>query len=409
MGESAIKLNTILKKFRSDLLFTGNAMLSDSVLVTKDDGTILDIVPQKDAGENVACFEGIITPGFINCHCHIELSHLHQVIHPKSGLVNFLIEVVKQRNRIDLEKILISIEAVSDNLQKEGIVAVGDICNTDHTIKMKSRSPIHFYNFIEVFGFSNQFTEERLQTMMPVVKEFMDLKTTNRNSYVSMVPHAPYSVSEVLFSRLNQISSGKVITIHNQEGQAENELYLSGSGEFFNLFNFLKLDVSFFTPTKLTSLQSYFPLLNKAQHLLLVHNTYTSQQDIDFIQNAAKDNPFQKVYWCLCPNANLYIENKLPPISLLLDNNCDIVLGTDSLASNKRLSMLDEIKTVLQDNQNKVNTLQVLQWATIQGARALQLDSILGSFAPGKKPGILLLNHIQNGQITDKTELKVLA
>src|SRR4029078_1276708 len=87
----------------------------------------------------------------------------------------------------------------------------------------------------------------------------------------------------------------------------------------------------------------------------------------------------QEIFWCLCPNANLYIENALPPIELFRQNNCNIVLGTDSYSSNTSLNILDELKT-LQKNFPSIAFEEMLPWATSNGAKALGIASKFGSF-----------------------------
>ena len=104
------------------------------------------------------------------------------------------------------------------------------------------------------------------------------------------------------------------------------------------------------------------------------------------------------MYWCLCPNANMYIENRLPNIEMLYKNNCTIVLGTDSLASNHRLSIWEEIKTIRQ-NFSSIPFEQILQWGTINGAKSLGLDKEFGSFEVGKKPGVVWVD--KNEKLTN--------
>ena len=124
---------------------------------------------------------------------------------------------------------------------------------------------------------------------------------------------------------------------------------------------------------------------------MLVHNTFTKEEDVVYAKEEVALN-HQHLFLCLCINANLYIENAVPPVEVLLKNDCDIVLGTDSLASNWNLSILDEIRT-LQKYFPFLQTEQLLQFATSNGAKALNMDNTLGSFENGKQPGILLLNE----------------
>ena len=129
----------VYRKFKADNLFTGYEMLdAGCVLVTKADGTIQDIIPIADAGEDIEVFRGLLSPGFINCHCHLELSHLKGFIPEKKGLVNFVYTVVTQRH-LPEEKIYEAIERAEDEMIANGIVAVGDICNDSLTISQKQK------------------------------------------------------------------------------------------------------------------------------------------------------------------------------------------------------------------------------------------------------------------------------
>src|SRR5689334_7253793 len=85
-------------KFRADKLFDGYRFWgNDKVLITDEEGIVSAIVPGNEAGEGVQQLNGILTPGLINCHCHLELSHLKNVIPPHTGLIEFLCSVVTKR------------------------------------------------------------------------------------------------------------------------------------------------------------------------------------------------------------------------------------------------------------------------------------------------------------------------
>jgi cytosine/adenosine deaminase-related metal-dependent hydrolase len=121
------------------------------------------------------------------------------------------------------------------------------------------------------------------------------------------------------------------------------------------------------------------------QRTLFVHNTLTSREDI-----AAAHTWSDKVYWATCPNANLFIENKLPDYQFFIDADARMTIGTDSLSSNWQLSILEEMKTISR-YQSYVPFDTLLQWATLNGARALGMEDELGSLEAGKAPGVLLL------------------
>ncbi len=378
-------------KLRADHLFTGQELLPSSfILIIGTDGEIISIVEQAENNDGVEIVHGILSPGFINAHCHLELSYLKGLVEPGKGMLEFISSVMELRSEVnDLPGTAI---VDAENLMiANGIVAVGDICNTDNTVLQKKKQRLSYYNFIEVTGFIEQNALERFQFSKALQDQFLGMGPA------SIVPHAPYSVSKPLFEMIAAQPSGKTITIHNQESLAEADFFLTSKGDLYKLYEKLGLDISFFNNPGKTSIQATLPLMKYRGKLILVHNVTTSIGDIDFAKKQSRMYGTE-LFWCLCPNANLYIGNSLPPVLQLIRTEENIVLGTDSLASNQSLSILEEMKTIVK-NFPGVDTATVLGWATINGARALQMDEQLGSFEKGKRPGVILIEDIDNGKI----------
>jgi cytosine/adenosine deaminase-related metal-dependent hydrolase len=393
-----------IRKFKADYLFTGKELLSsDAVLVVDDAGIIKGIINSEEASDGVEIFEGVMSPGFINTHCHIELSHMRDKIPSGIGLIEFLTRVIKERN-FQQEEILHAMLLANAEMYDNGIVAVGDICNTTDSISIKQKSKISWFNFIEVMGFNENDAQARLNYAVKIFNEFnnnlpsKDQYTSSLNN-TSISPHAPYSVSQRLFGLINDASVGQTITIHNQESEEENQLYLNKSGNFFNLYKNLGIDAGSFKPSGKTSLQTYLPWLLKAAGIILVHNTFTSKEDLLFIND---NDSSTNIYLCICINANRYIQSINPPLVLFRKQHCTITLGTDSYASNNQLNILDEIKTIHKAFP-EINLSEVLQWATLNGAKALGMDSRLGSFDTGKQPGIVLISNISNQHVSSSS------
>jgi cytosine/adenosine deaminase-related metal-dependent hydrolase len=96
----------------------------------------------------------------------------------------------------------------------------------------------------------------------------------------------------------------------------------------------------------------------------------------------------------------------MPPVQLLREQHANIVVGTDSYASNWSLNMLDELKRIQSHNQH-VPLSEMLTWITSNGARALQMEHKLGSIKPGKKPGLVLVeNLLDQHQLTSNSFAK---
>ncbi len=372
-------------KYAADKIFTGREILGKNhALILQASGEVVEIIPIENAGDDVQFFPGMLSPGFINSHCHLELSHLKNVIAQKTGLLPF-IESILQNRLAEPEIILSAIEKGEQEMLENGIVAVGDICNTTDTIITKNKSNIQYRNFIELLGFLPERAEEVFKSGKKVYDAYCaNEKSANHTSYA---PHSPYTVSENLFKKINHADAGKITSIHNQESKDENHFFMGEKNGFQQLYKNLGIDISFFKPSVKSSLQTYFSSLDKLSTIILVHNTFSNEEDILFLQESIKENS-QQIYFCLCLNANLYIENILPPVHLFRKNNLKIVLGTDSLASNESLSILDEIKT-LRKNFTGIPLEEMLQWATLNGAQALGFENELGSFDKGKAPGVL--------------------
>ena len=389
------------RKFKADYLFIGDELTKDdSVLVTTEDGIVQDLIPAADAGEGVEYYPGLLSPGFINCHCHLELSHMKGVLPEKTGLVDFLTAVIRRRGSApDGADHIVRAE---QEMLAGGIVAVGDICNTADTLSLKTEGRLYYHNFIETMGFIEQSAADRFAHSLGVFKTFAEAYSLPIEAN-SIVPHAPYSVSPALFRLVAGFPGNHILTIHNQETAAENEFYLSGEGDFLRLYRQMGLDVSFFRGTGKRSLASYLPYFYRNQSLILVHNVSTSEEDL----LAASGGPAglgaggPNLYFCLCPNANEYISGQLPDVEMLVRNGCTIVMGTDSLASNHQLSILAEIKT-LERAFPQLGVSSLLRWATHNGARALQLDGVLGSFAPGKQPGVVLIENLDGERLGER-------
>lgn len=371
--------------------------LKNGVVAVEDDGTIIRLLTAEEAAtRNIKpdhYNRGVLVPGFINTHCHLELSHLIGKIPEHTGLPGFVQQVMQQRSATDAE-IEIAMDAADTEMYAKGIVAVGDISNQARSKAVKLKSKIYYHTFVEAMGFNPARAAEIISNAAAIKYAFAPLKAT-------IVPHAPYSVSAELFKEIYSTSgtADDIISIHNQETPEENAFFETKTGHFLKLYEFLGLDISFFEAGGKSSIQTYLPLLSAAAKTLLVHNTFTSKADLEFAA-ALHTN----LYWCLCPNANLYIENRLPDIQLLREKGLNITLGTDSLASDHQLSILDEMK-VLQE-QAAVPFEELLRWATYNGASFLGVEQQFGSFESGKIPGINLIEDMEGSRITSHTRIR---
>lgn len=390
-----------MKKFSADRVYPmSSEPLDHAVVITDDAGKILAIEPrERHDPASIDLRRGVLVPGFINAHCHIELSHLRGKVATGTGLIPFITGVVTQRNASP-EVIQDAIEQAEAEMMAGGIVAVGDISNAPDSFVVKSRGRLRYHTFLELFDFLQEEAAEK--TFANGLAVYEQLAATPGHAR-TLVPHAPYSVSKSLFARINAFNppAGATVSIHNQETPPENELFQHGTGGFRDFYGRFGISLDAFTATGQSSLFYALEHLNPANRTLFVHNTLTTADDI-----AAAQAWSPQVNWATCPNANLYIENRLPNYQLFLDAGARVTLGTDSLTSNWQLSILEELKTIARF-QSYVPFDTLLRWATLNGAEALGFDDTLGSLEVGKTPGLLLLEDLgPDNQLTAATRVK---
>jgi aminodeoxyfutalosine deaminase len=377
----------------ADQIHDGKQWLSkDTVIELNEGGTILALhngAPTAD----VTYFKGVICPGFVNAHCHLELSHMKGLIPEKTGLMQFLQDVIFKRNGFSEEEKVSARHAAYQELYDNGVVAVGDISNAYETLDIRAKDLLHVHTFVESLGFNPSKAQASFDYALSVYQHFATQTAGHKMLRQSIVPHAPYSVSEQLFGLIDAHQPQVVMSLHNQETPDEDLYYMSKTGGVSALLQTIGVDDAYFTPTGKTSLQSYTSWLTTQRPLLLVHNTCTTATDVQYAQSNNAS-----VSWCLCPNANLYIENRLPDIDMLQRETNNLCIGTDSLSSNHQLSVLAELKTIDRQFPN-IGWETLLRWATYNGAYALQMDEVIGSIEVGKTPGIVLLKDYSNIQL----------
>ena len=364
----------------------------DGVVVT--DGTkIMDIVSKELLGNiPVEYYPGFILPGFINAHCHLELSHMKGLTKTGTKLIPFLSDVVKFRD-FDREIILKSIEDQDKLMYEKGIQAVGDVSNKTDSFDQKKKSQIQYYSFIEMFDFMQ---DKLFRSTVKQYREVFSALQLKEGDGKSFVPHAPYTVSPKLFEFINQANpSDRIVSIHNQETPDENRLFRDGSGAFKDFFNGFGFSLDFFDPTGKPSIYYALENMNPKRKTLFIHNTMTKELDI-----ASALRWSENCYWVSCPNANLYIENRLPDYSSFINRGAKMALGTDSIMSNWQLSIWEELKTI-KKYQSYLSLEILIQWATINGAKALGFEKELGSIDKGKSPGLVHINTSWDGEDTD--------
>ncbi|MCF8256123.1 MAG: amidohydrolase family protein [Flavobacteriales bacterium] len=361
-----------------------SAPLTGGVVVVHPDGRIADVLPSDSAHLPDATaterHSGIICPAFVNAHCHLELSHMKGLLPEGTGLDDFIGGIVAQRDAAH-EAISAAMAHADAAMWQAGIQAVGDICNTSDSIAVKRSSRIRYHSFIELMGIS----PERALSVFGRGTGLRD-EYAEAGLAATIVPHAPYSVSQPLFGLI--ASAGGAVSMHSQETASEDLMFVSGTGALLERLRSLGIPMEGFTPSGQSSLRTVLPLLADSPRIILVHNSFTAQEEMHWANGQHRG-----LFWCACPTANRYIEKRIPKVDDWLRNGAQVCIGTDSLASNHRLSILDEMK-LLACHCPSIPFEDLLRMATINGAMALGMEKGTGTLERSKMPGVLLLGNI---------------
>lgn len=371
-------------------------VIKGGVVALDEKGLIIGVYHSADPqlqDKELTRYEGVLIPGFVNGHCHLELSHMRGKVPTGTGLPKFLSTVMSQRGASQEEIAQAMIKADQDMYAK-GIQVVGDHVNTAVSATVKEESPICYHTFVELIGFDPAVADERVDQARDTEYEFEPQRT-------SITPHAAYSCSKKLLRSLSdKVDNKNIFSIHNQESDEENKFFRYKQGAFLDFYKENNISHEHVMANGKNALQNSIQFLPEENRVVLVHNTYTAPKDMDYVTRIGRD-----VYYCLCPKANLYIEGRLPKVQNFVLSKQKLMIGTDSLASNDTLDILEELKAIHEEFED-LSLETTIAWATINGATALRLEDKYGSLEVGKTPGLLLIKDLDGLSLTAQASVQ---
>ena len=360
----------------------------------EDDGTVIRTGVCADLAEETVFYDGAIAPGFVNAHCHVELSYLKGQFRKGTGMAGFIDQINEMRDNKSMEEKVHDLTVAMDSLWEQGVVAMADISNCADTFVVKARHPMYTRTFLEVFGTEPEDCDA-------VMEGVLKLKAVAEDFGIDAAPtpHACYTMSPELMTAVSVegLKSG-FLSFHSEETEEEEEMLKFGSGKMWE--NRVKAGMSVPPVTGKSSLRYFIDRLLAGhpapfdEHILLVHECCMDQEGIDAAK-VVMNHPFVAI----CPLSNLFIHNALPPIDLMRRNSLKVCVGTDSLSSNDDLNIVDEL-FCLQRNFPEVPLGELLTWASRNGAEFLAKPEF-GTLEPGKRPGLVLIDNLDaDGRLT---------
>ncbi len=323
---------------------------------------------------------GVLLPALVNAHCHLEFSALRGRIQPQADLVAWLQAAMAEFAGLSSEEIVQGVKEGLAELWKFGIALVAETSNTGLSLPLLAQDRVEYHYFYECLGF-------HLLEPGPLEDGFdiFGAEAARSLSNFSAAAHAPYSVSETLFRRVNHWNRrhGRPNGVHLAESLEEVRFLREGTGEFQELLVRLGRWRPDYRPPGLSPVAYLDRLDFLGPQTLAAHGVWLDDKDREILAR-------RKTWVVLCPRSNRHTGAGFPSLPELRRAGVRLALGTDSLAGNEDFNLFREM-LLLHEHYPEVPIPELLALATLNGARALGRERDYGSLAPGKKAALLVI------------------
>lgn len=343
-----------------------------------------------------------ILPGFVNCHSHLELTAFrNQLDDVEHDFRSWLLKLNSLRAALSDEDIIASAVAGAVEGARAGVTCFGDIGRMGHAggaaLKQVGLRGVVFQE--TEFSPDNGTADADFLNLATKYEQLREEETDLVKIGIS--PHSPYTVGSRLFELIAQyaILNRVPLSIHAAESADETELLMHGTGLFRELYE--RFDLEWHSPhcTPIEYLERLGVLSTKP---LLAHCIAVSATDIQKIESYGAKIAH-------CPKSNAKFGHGYAPFEAFLDAGITVGLGSDSVASNNICDLLEESRFAALIARNRcgsphevrastsrfISAKQMLETATLGGAKALGLDHLIGTLEVGKQADIAVisLNH----------------
>lgn len=351
--------------------------------VVEQDGRIAYVGPRAGApagGADVELGESILLPGLVNAHCHLELTAMRGFL-DALHFREWIVRLTRARQAVLTPEMLLdaALLGVDEGLSR-GITTFADTGDTGAGFDAMLQRGVRGICYREVFGPDPANANAAVAELRAKVEEMRT--RASALVHVGVSPHAPYTVSDPLFSLTAEYarSAALPIAVHIAESAIESELVVAGAGVFAESLRSRGIDVG-------ARARSPVDLLSRtgvlAMRPLLIHCVRTDDDDHRLM--AAHDCAVAH-----CPASNAKLGHGIAPLASIRSAGIRVGLGSDSVASNDRMDLLDEARlaslfaTAREGRPNALAASEALELATLGGARALDRDHEIGSLDVGK-------------------------
>ncbi len=355
------------------LLPVSSEPLRDGALLVEN-GTILAIGSRAELfplyashAEVVSLGAAVMAPGWVNTHCHLELSALHNQIPCFDHFPDWITRLIELRSQFSDNELRQAARQTAKELARSGCVLVGDITNGLFLEDDKTDSLIERVVFYELLGFNPALAQD-------IVKE-ASARVEAENPAALCTPHAPYSTSARLMQLLHE--HNRLQSVHLAESPEEVSFLRDGSGPFRSFLKARNIETDAWNAPGASPVAYLDSLGVLDAKTLLVHGVQVEEDDLSRIH-------VRQASVSICARSNAHMNVGQPPLKEYLKKGIRVSIGTDSLASNDDLDMNNEINYLF-NNFSGILPAELIKLATLNGAVALQKEEDYGSLEAGKR------------------------
>jgi cytosine/adenosine deaminase-related metal-dependent hydrolase len=337
-------------------------------------------VSKRYSGEEVVDLgEQALLPGFINAHCHLDYTCLRGKIPRQKSFTDWIRAINAEKAKLSPEDYVASIDQGFAEAKRFGTTTIANLTAFPELVS-RVQPPIRTWWFVELIDVRDP---SRANEIVDAALE--QLKATED---WGLAPHAPFTTSANLYQRCDGIvrSQNVLLTTHLAESREEMSMFRDGSGPLYDFLKGIGRDMSDCgngTPLKRFDLIGGGGSPNRPRAIevnrpyLVVHLNELADDDFDLL--ARSTTKFSIVH---CPRSHEYFGHSPFQFHKLRELGFNICLGTDSLASNDNLSLFAEMRAFQREFPD-VSPEEILKMVTINGARALRQENVLGKIRSG--------------------------
>jgi cytosine/adenosine deaminase-related metal-dependent hydrolase len=332
-------------------------------------------------GEIVDLGAVVLLPGLINAHCHLDFTCLRGRIEPPESFADWISQINVLRRELSDADYLKSIAGGFEETKTHGTTTIANIESVPALLDRMPTPPLRTWWFVEFIDVRSELSPEQL--IERSLARFEN-KQKWRGGF-GLSPHAPFTASPAL-TRLAAAAArrrGLRLAMHLAESREEMEMFRDGRGPLFDLLQSLGRPMDDCGKGK-TPLAILLERNVLDEDWVVVHLNELSEEDFALLENAPR------FHIAHCPRSCGYFQHRKFALRRLFDLGFNIALGTDSLASNSSLSLFAEMQT-LRDAHPWLAPERILEMATMNGARALGQENVLGKIRPGFQADLIAL------------------